>query len=299
MDNHSNLVKIYLLVCDEYEKNLKFAVQRFSNNNKPEFTDQEVMTIMLFCTSVERRFKVKEVYCFAANYLRGWFPLLPSYVAFTMRVNRLGEAFRLLLSSLLENEAPENRSESTYLVDSMPIIICSGKRRSKVANEIADKSYCASKSIYYYGVKVHLLTSKVDETLPFPERIIITPASEADLNVFRDNWSQIAGKNVFADKAYQDTEMESKMLEIKSEILSPVKYPRGVPEQVKQLFRAADDLFSTAVSSIRQPIESLFNWFIEKSDIQRASKVRSTNGLIVHIFNKLAAIYIQKLIINP
>jgi hypothetical protein len=33
---------------------------------------------------------------------------------------------------------------------------------------------------------------------------------------------------------------------------------------------------------IRQPIESLFNWIIDKTDIQNASKVRSSKGLLVH-----------------
>ncbi len=41
-----------------------------------------------------------------------------------------------------------------------------------------------------------------------------------------------------------------------------------------------------------QPIESLFNWLIEKTDIQRASKVRSTKGLMVYVFGRIAAAYI-------
>ncbi len=42
------------------------------------------------------------------------------------------------------------------------------------------------------------------------------------------------------------------------------------------------------VSKFRQPIESLFNWIIEKTNIQRASKVRSTNALLIHCWGKLA-----------
>jgi len=33
----------------------------------------------------------------------------------------------------------------------------------------------------------------------------------------------------------------------------------------------------------------LFNWLEEKTGIQRASKVRSYNGLLVHVFGRLAA----------
>ena len=58
MDNLSNLVKIYLFVCDEYEKRLQFSAQRFSDNNQPRFAGQEIMTIMLFCTGFEEHFTV-------------------------------------------------------------------------------------------------------------------------------------------------------------------------------------------------------------------------------------------------
>ncbi len=77
-----------------------------------------------------------------------------------------------------------------------------------------------------------------------------------------------------------------------SEMLAPVKAVKGMPEVIKQRLKAADDLFSTAVSKVRQPIEAIFNWLIEKAGIQNASKVRSTRGLMVHAFGRLAAAFI-------
>ena len=50
---------------------------------------------------------------------------------------------------------------------------------------------------------------------------------------------------------------------------------------------AADQLFSTSVSWIRQPIGSLFAWIEQQSDIESTSKVRSYEGLIVHVFGRL------------
>jgi hypothetical protein len=61
-------------------------------------------------------------------------------------------------------------------------------------------------------------------------------------------------------------------------MLTPVKAVKGQDAEQKQRDNAAYVLFSTAVSRIRQPIESLFNWLVEKTDIQRASKVRPTKG---------------------
>ncbi len=76
-------------------------------------------------------------------------------------------------------------------------------------------------------------------------------------------------------------------------MLTPVKAVKGQTEIEKQRNKAADDLFSTAVSKVRQPIESFFNWLIEKTDFQKASKVRSTKGLMVHVFGKMAAAFIN------
>lgn len=78
-----------------------------------------------------------------------------------------------------------------------------------------------------------------------------------------------------------------------SVMLTPVKAVKGQTEVEKQWTKAADDLFSRAVSKVRQPIEGLFNWLIEITDFQRASKVRSTKGLMVHVFGKIAAAFIN------
>mgnify|MGYP006912198920 FL=1 len=76
------------------------------------------------------------------------------------------------------------------------------------------------------------------------------------------------------------------------EMLTPGKAIKGQREELKQRDRVFYDLFSTAVSKVRQPIESFFNWLNEKTTIQRAMKVISTNGLLVHIFGKLAITFL-------
>jgi hypothetical protein len=48
-------------------------------------------------------------------------------------------------------------------------------------------------------------------------------------------------------------------------------------------------LYTRFVSATRQqPIESLFNWLIQKTDLQNASRVRSSQGLEAHCYGKLA-----------
>jgi hypothetical protein len=57
-------------------------------------------------------------------------------------------------------------------------------------------------------------------------------------------------------------------------------------------------LHNTAISSLRQPIEGFFNWFIEKTDIQNASKTRVTKGVLTHIYGKIAAASVFLAIFN-
>ncbi|MGM9511602.1 hypothetical protein ACS5NO_27945 [Larkinella sp. GY13] len=52
---------------------------------------------------------------------------------------------------------------------------------------------------------------------------------------------------------------------------------------------AADELYSSFVSSIRQPVESFIQWLIEKSQIQTASKICSQKGLLLHYLGRLSA----------
>jgi len=287
------LIEIYLFVCKRYEEELQFCCERFTNNNNPELTDQEIMTIYLFAINQEQRFKIKQIHRFANEYLRSWFPKLGSYAAFDNRLNRLSEAFKLLAATVISKSQPEDCILETSLLDSMPIITCSGRRSGRVAPEITDKTYCSSKNIWYHGLKLHVLGFYRISKLPFPEQILITPASVNDLTVFKESWGNIENRNFFGDKIYHDKDFFGKLEEEKnSTMLTPIKAIKGQFEWGIQFDKAANDLYSKAVSSVRQPIEAFFNWLIEKTDLQKANKVRSTKALMVHVFGKLTAAFI-------
>jgi hypothetical protein len=292
-DKIFKLIAIYFYICDIYESELKYTCQRFSNNCNPVFSDQEVLTIYLFVMHTEQRVKLKQIHSFVKDYLFSWFPKLPSYQAFNMRLNRLSEAFKYLTKAILSGHCPDDCCLDISLLDSVPIITCSGKRSGAVAREITDKGYCSTKSMYYHGLKLHALAYHHSNHLPFPESIILTPASENDLNAYKQNWGTIDNRTFYGDKIYLDAEFFKNIRENNNSImLTPIKEVKGSPENIRQRDKAYNDLFSKAVSKVRQPIESLFNWLIEKTDIQRASKVRSTKGLLVHVFGRIAAAYI-------
>lgn len=169
---------------------------------------------------------------------------------------------------------------------------CTGRnRKGKVAIEIADKGYCSTKNQYYYGLKMHLVGFRRKGHIPFPYQIILSPASENDLTVFkRDCAPFLEGKTIFADKIYRDAgywEWENEAR------VAPIKALKGATDEEKQRDKAANDLFSSAVSSVREPVEAFFSWLNEKTNIQRAYRCRSTAGLLIHVMGKVAIAFIS------
>ncbi len=284
------LTGIFLSISDLYDSELFQYCQRFSNNNSPEFSDTELITIYLYAMTQEQRFTIRQIYDFSSRYLHSWFPKLPSYVAFNKRLNKLSSVFQRIAEIWVRTKMPQNCNSSFSLLDSMPIITCSAKRSPKVATEMIDKGYCSAKNLYYFGLKLHLLAFQNPGSIPFPESLVFSPASENDLNVFKQYWSDIRNRTFWGDKIYHDTTYFENLYKTNNSIMrTPVKAIKGQAENLKQIDKASNDLFSTAVSKIRQPIESFFNWLIQKTDIQSASKVRSSNGLLIHIFGRIAA----------
>jgi len=255
-----------------------------------------VITIFLYCLIVEKKRKIKEIYDFADNYLRPWFPdLVETYEGFLVRLNNLHGVFPVLCRLIIEHKMSIINHEKIKMyeglivsvVDSMPIILAKSARSfvAKVAPQLCDKGYCASKKLHYYGLKLHVMGFSIFDKLPLPEFIGSSPASNNDLTVFKPVWENIYDRVIFADKIYANKSFEQWLSENNNlHILTPVKKKKG-----QKNLKFTDKMYSRAVSQVRQPIEAFFNWVIEKVGIQNAAKVRSTNGLLVHLYGRFAA----------
>lgn len=295
-DKELKLIALYMYICDLYDSILKYSCQRYSNNSKVEITDQEIMTIYLFAASQQAYYSIKSIHTFAKEYLLSWFPKLPSYQTFNDRINRLNDAFRLLCEHLFVQYLPSDVDLGVSIVDSLPIITCKGKNRiGKIAPELTGKGYCSSKDMYYYGMKLHACNYRVPHKIPFPEYIMLTSAEVNDLTAFKQSvGNELFNRIVYGDKIYIDEQYFSEKENSNNYcMLTPIKLVKGESDIIRKMDKAYNDLFSKAVSAIRQPIESFFNWLIEKTNIQNASKVRAAKGLLLHVFGKLTAAFIH------
>lgn len=280
MDWQEQLISLYLFVCKCYQEDLWVYCQRMTNYADLSFSDEEVITLFLFGI-IDGHKEIKKIHRYATRHLLPFFPRLPRYEAFLQRVNKVADVFAPMIEKLHEL-ANIRHAKTALLIDAMPIVLAQRGRRfsAKVAPEIAHQGgYCATKKMYYYGVKLQVLGRATHNGLPAPEYLGLTPANVADRKAFEAIANNLAGEEIYGDKAYAKAEKATSYT-----LFTPVKKQKG-----QAYLDTIDQWLSTAVSRVRQPIESLFNWFEQKTGIQIASKVRSYQGLIVHVFGRLTA----------
>ena len=151
------LTVLYVLVDDWYQTQ-GIRLRERSVGAKPDFSDSEMLTLMLAVDLLEftseRRFRA----FIQANYVR-LFPQLLSQGQF----NRRARALRFLLDALRQAWASQLgiQCERHFLLDTTPVPAL-GYRRDKTHSQFygsAAYGYCAARRLKYFGYKLVLLTS--------------------------------------------------------------------------------------------------------------------------------------------
>ncbi len=303
MDWQLFLVELYNEVCESYDYELSYHCQRLSNNYQPKFSDCEVITCYLFGL-IKKRHELTEIHGYIAEHWSSWFPNLPVYKNFVVRLNNLHAVFPVFLNRLQQRFILPNwliaglrDGKLEGVTDTMPIIMAQGSRsyHAKVATEFANRGYCATKKLKYHGVKFSFLGIFIPKRLPLPKYSILSPAADSDLTLFKEQIAPtLFNMRVFADKIYNDDALEAYLREEQNVELLPIqKRNRG-----QMILHADDELFNTMKSQCRQPVESFFNWIHQKTGIQAASKVRSTKGLFSHVWGRLTAAFLILIMFN-
>jgi hypothetical protein len=268
--------------------------QRLSNNANPDgITDQELVTIYCFA-HLHGHFEKKAMHQFIQDYWAECFPKLPAYQTFVARLNRLEPTFQSLGAELQARLLGSHVPEIDRVLDSLPVMLARGGHAftATVARETADVGYCASKKQYFHGVRLHVLGQRRSGQLPCPQQIWLREASCHDLRGLKEEALALPTTTLFGDSAYADSALQEQLAAQGTSLRTPKKKPKG-----KEL-SPAEKYYNRCVSRLRQPIESLFNWFNDRTGLQDAGTVRSDDALKVHCFGKLTVAFML-LVFNP
>lgn len=247
------LIALCLEISEHYDESLWFECERFSNGGYKRCTDEEILTVYLFGILAGLR-SITQIHQCALGHLMDYFPGLPGYAGFVHRINRLSEALRAL-SEILQSSSINEHDEGFYLVNSFPIALAKGQHAytARVAGEVASIGYNATKKMYFYGVKAHVVARKRTGTLPDIELLILDRAARHDGSVFDQLRQMMEDNLVFADKAYKRLDEQQIELEQNLKVITPPVKARG-----QKVLSEVQAKLSKAITKIRQPIEALF-----------------------------------------
>lgn len=154
-----------------------------------------------------------------------YIPEMLSKSQFNRRLHRLAPRLEQRFEVLAQAWLAQN-PEAVYLLDSFPVPVCDNIRirRSRLypleATDGAFRGYIASKRRFFYGLKVHLVTTSDRR----PVEVLLTPGSFADvraLSAFR--FDLPAGSKLYGDKAYNDYAVEDELAEAAEIELVPIR----------------------------------------------------------------------------
>jgi len=208
----TNFDKFYEIVKNSLQDKLNQDDNLQYYPNRPKMNDCSIIALSICAESIgidsENYLwsKIKKDY-------KDDFPQLIDRSNFNKRRRRLHlfihEVTRCLAGQL-------NKSEDVFLMDSIPVPICkiARKKRCKFGKDSfetsPDKGYSAISKQYYYGYKLHLVTS-VNGIF---ESMDLTKASVYDVNVLKEiKYGKMSNATLVGDKGYISKEIKIDLFE--------------------------------------------------------------------------------------
>ena len=151
----------------------------------------------------------------------GYIPHMVSKSRFSRRLHRIKVLF-IILFDLLGNIWKTLNTDAVYMIDSLPVAVCDNIRirRSRIYSKEDFRGYQASKKRYFYGLKIHLMVTQDGQ----PVECLLTPGGFGDVDALKYYAYELPnGAIIYADKAYNDYEIEDLLKEVAHIELLPMR----------------------------------------------------------------------------
>ena len=202
------IIAIYC-ICADYLQSIGHR-----EDGQCRVSDAEVMTLALVAA-----LDYGGNYAAANRFLRlhGYLPYRLSASRLSRRLHRIKEHFLVLFAHLAE-VWKALASEAIYAVDTFPVLVCDNYRirRCHLYQGEAYRGYIASKKRYFYGLKIHLLTTCDGAPVEF----FLTPGATSDTSGLEEfDFDLPEGAWIMGDKAYNYYLIEDILAEVDIHLL--------------------------------------------------------------------------------
>jgi hypothetical protein len=269
---------LYVRTDDLLKESPDRAPWRPAAGISPQISDAELVTLavmqaLLGFTSEARWLR------HARAHLRGMFPQLPQQPGYNKRLRALAATMAWLIAVLARDTSLW--SDDVWIADSTPVECGRSRetaRRSALAG-LAQYGYCASHSRWFWGLRLHLLTTLHG----LPAGFALTGAKADERTVLLDILGDPAvsagrsGQVIIADKNYYGRDFESALASSGFCLLRPARH--GEPARPGSRF----------FRPLRQVIESVNATFKGQLDLERHGG-HTASGVLTRILQRILAL---------
>lgn len=197
-----HLVQCYVFVDDYLKTHPHLARWRRSNNNDPDFSDAEVITLALM-QGLFRTDTLKRTYQLVADNAGAAFPTLPGYKQWIRRLNRLTALIGHLVRAAAVRALTDCWSR-LYVVDALPVPLCHRLRHGRVRLLSEDGAYFGKTAKgWFFGYKLHAL---IHQATGIVLTALLTPGNWDDRRAVRALALSTGGGILLGDEGYRGKE---------------------------------------------------------------------------------------------
>ena len=270
---------LYVRVDDEMKMRPDLVRDRPAVGIAPKLADAELVTLsvvqaLLGFTSEARFLR------YARAHLGHLFPYLPRQSGYNKRLRAAAGQINAFIRVLAEDT--DLWSDDTWMVDSTPIE-CGRSRETVKRSDLAGFAaygYCASHSRYFWGLRLHLVTTPAGLPVTFAlsspkadEREVLRDLMEIEPELL----DRRPGQVILADKGYRSAELEAFMADHGATLIRPAM----VGEQPRPGARL--------LKPLRQVIESVNDTLKGQLDLEHHGG-RTKAGVMVRVMQRLLAL---------
>jgi hypothetical protein len=242
----SDIMTIIFVLVDDWYQAEGVKLLRGKPGKKPEFTDSEIITLMLAQDYIPYPSETQYVEFIRANHL-DLFPKLVDQSQF----NRRARALRLLVEQLRRYWITQKgwNCQTCYLMDTKPVPVLSYKRNKKYSDFLGKAGYgvCISRNLKYFGFKLIAIST----IRGIPVLYDLVPANSDERLAAEAIIDQLSGCDLFTDKGFIGLEWQTQIFDQTNNLIWT---PRRSNQYVQNI-RALDRW----LSNIRERIEGVFH----------------------------------------
>lgn len=248
------VTRLYVTVDDLLIDHPHWAPERPAVGIAPKLTDAELVTLaviqaLLGFTSEARFIRHAHVH------LTPWFSYLPDRPGYNKRLRRSGQLLQHVIAHLARS-CPSFHDD-IWLVDSTPVE-CGRSRETAKRSDLAgwaEYGYCASHSRYFWGLRLHLITTPSGLPIVYALAGAKTDERDTALDMIAFGELDTTGQTLIADKGYRRTSFETELNAAGITLIRPnlktenprpgrryLKAFRQIIESVNQTLKAQLDL---------------------------------------------------------